>query len=80
MAVNSVYDFTMDTPKGKAAPLSIFRGKVLLIVNVVTMTSFQPFSTKHFIKFLSFTVLDFSCNQFGLQAPGNIFHLFIVHR
>lgn len=36
MAVNSVYDFTMDSLEGKGAPLSIFRGKVLLIVNVAT--------------------------------------------
>lgn len=36
MAVNSVYDFTMDTLERKAAPLSNFRGKVLLIINVAT--------------------------------------------
>ena len=55
----------------------IFKGKVLLIVNTATQCFFtkqyealeslyQEFNSK------GFEVLDFPCNQFGAQAPGDI--------
>lgn len=36
MANKSIYDFSVETLDGQAVPLSNFRGKVLLIINVAT--------------------------------------------
>lgn len=36
MAGNSVYKFSMDSLEGKPVSLGVYRGKVLLIVNVAT--------------------------------------------
>lgn len=36
MADKSVYDFTAETLDGRQVPLSKYKGKVLLIVNVAT--------------------------------------------
>ncbi len=57
-------------------PLSEFRGRVLLIVNVASKCGFTPQYTgleaiyKKY-KERGFTVLGFPCNQFGAQEPGN---------
>uniref|UniRef100_A0A3B5L716 Glutathione peroxidase n=1 Tax=Xiphophorus couchianus TaxID=32473 RepID=A0A3B5L716_9TELE len=36
MAYKSIYDFSAETLEGEEVPLSIYKGKVLLIVNVAT--------------------------------------------
>ena len=71
----SVYDFTVKTRKGEDYPLSALKGKVLLIVNTATGCGFTPqyeglenLYRAYHDKGLE--ILDFPCNQFGHQAPG----------
>ena len=71
----SVYDFTVKTRKGEDYPLSALKGKVLLIVNTATGCGFTPqyeglenLYRAYHEKGLE--ILDFPCNQFGHQAPG----------
>ncbi len=71
----SVYDFTVKTRKGEDFPLSELKGKVLLIVNTATGCGFTPqyeglenLYRAYHEKGLE--ILDFPCNQFGHQAPG----------
>ena len=71
----SIYDFTVKTRTGEDFPLSELKGKVLLIVNTATGCGFTPqyegleklYEAYHD---RGFEVLDFPCNQFGHQAPG----------
>src|SRR5271156_5585412 len=72
----SVYDFTAQTLEGQSAPLSDYRGQVLLIVNTASKCGFTPqyagleaLHEKYHDKGL--TILGFPCNQFGAQEPGN---------
>ena len=72
----NVYDFTVKTRKGAEVALSDFRGKVLLIVNTATGCGFTPqykelqeiYDADHD---KGLEILDFPCNQFGNQAPGD---------
>ena len=71
----NVYDFTVKTRKGEDFALSALRGKVLLIVNTATGCGFTPqyealerlYEAYHA---QGLELLDFPCNQFGHQAPG----------
>ena len=71
----SIYDYTVKTWNGQDYPLSELKGKVLLIVNTATGCGFTPqyegleklYEAYHD---RGFEVLDFPCNQFGHQAPG----------
>ena len=71
----SIYDLSVTTRKGERFPLSQLAGKVLLIVNTATGCGFTPqyealetlYEAYHA---QGFEVLDFPCNQFGHQAPG----------
>lgn len=72
----SIYDFKVKTRKGEEVSLENYRGKVLLIVNTATGCGFTPqyeglenLYKKYHEKGLE--ILDFPCNQFGNQAPGN---------
>ncbi|GJU76698.1 probable glutathione peroxidase 4 [Tanacetum coccineum] len=60
---SSVHDFTVKDSKGKDVDLSIYKGKVLLIVNVAS--KWQKLES-------GFEILAFPCNQFLQQEPGNI--------
>ncbi|AWP17857.1 Glutathione peroxidase [Scophthalmus maximus] len=64
MANKSVYDFSAETLEGQLVPLSKYRGMMLLIVNYHRLNALMEMFGD-----LSFTVLGFSCNQFGLQSP-----------
>ncbi|MBU6437807.1 MAG: glutathione peroxidase [Betaproteobacteria bacterium] len=75
MTTPRVYDFTAETLDGKPAPLSQFKGKVLLIVNTASQCGFTPqyaglqkLHTDYGPRGL--VVLGFPCNQFGGQEPG----------
>lgn len=74
--MGNVYDFSVKDRKGNAVSLSEYRGKVLLIVNTATGCGFTPHYTpleamyKDF-KDDGFEILDFPCNQFANQAPGD---------
>jgi len=72
----SVYDFTVKDREGKDVSLSAYQGKVLLIVNTATGCGFTP----HYdplekmykeAREKGFEILDFPCNQFADQAPGD---------
>jgi len=74
--MKTVYDFTVKDRKGNPVSLSEYKGKVLLIVNTATGCGFTPHYTpleamyKDF-KDNGFEILDFPCNQFANQAPGD---------
>ena len=72
----SIYDFSARALDGAIAPLDVYRGKTLLIVNVASKCGFTPqyaglealyrkFAPKGLV------VLGFPSNQFGHQEPGD---------
>jgi glutathione peroxidase len=72
----STYDFSARTLQGVDKPLTDYRGKVLLIVNVASRCGFTPQYTgleALYRKYRErgFEVLGFPCNQFGSQEPGS---------
>ena len=72
---SSVLDFTLNSIDGKAAPLSDYHGKVVMIVNVASKCGYTPQYTgleKIYEKYKAqgFVILGFPANNFGLQEPG----------
>ena len=72
----TLYDFTVRAQDGREVSLEEYRGKVLLIVNTATGCGFTPQYTQleelyeaHRDEGLE--ILDFPCNQFANQAPGD---------
>ena len=70
----NVYDFTVKSQKGEDVSLSMYKGKVLLIVNTATKCGFTPQydaleKMYEDLKEQGFEILDFPCNQFFHQAP-----------
>ena len=72
----TIYDFTVKDRQGNEVSLSDYQGKVLLIVNTATGCGFTP----HYepleamykeLKEQGLEILDFPCNQFANQAPGD---------
>ena len=83
----SIYDFSVKARDGKEISLKDYEGKVLLIVNTATGCGFTPqykglqeLYEKY--KDKGFEILDFPCNQFANQAPGddNEIHTFCTGR
>jgi len=71
----SIYSFSATTITGENQPLSIYKGKVLLIVNTASRCGFTPQYAglqKLYEKYHheGFEVLAFPCNQFLHQEPG----------
>lgn len=71
-----LYDYKVSAQDGKEVSLSEYQGKVLLIVNTATGCGFTPqydglqdLYEKYRDK--GFEILDFPCNQFAGQAPGD---------
>ncbi len=71
-----IYDFKVKRRDGSEYDLSELKGKVVLIVNTATGCGFTPqyeglenLYKKYHDKGLE--ILDFPCNQFGHQAPGD---------
>ena len=72
----SIYDFSVKARDGKEVSLKNYEGKVLLVVNTATGCGFTPQYTGlqelyNKYKDKGFEILDFPCNQFANQAPGN---------
>jgi len=75
-AASSVYDFTLNSIDGAATPLSSFKGKVVLLVNVASKCGFTPqyagleklYET---YKDKGFVIVGVPANNFGSQEPGS---------
>ncbi|MCH5282050.1 MAG: glutathione peroxidase [Treponema sp.] len=71
-----IYDFKVKTREGNEVALSDYKGKVLLIINTATGCGFTPqYDGLQELYELhqkdGLEILDFPCNQFAEQAPGN---------
>ena len=74
--MSNVYDFSVKDRTGNPVSLSEYKGKVLLIVNTATGCGFTPHYTPleamyKDLKDKGLEILDFPCNQFANQAPGD---------
>jgi glutathione peroxidase len=74
-AASSIYDFTLPNIDGQPMPLSEFKGKVALMVNVASQCGYTPqYSALESIyekyKDQGFVILGFPANNFGAQEPG----------
>lgn len=72
----SIYDFKVTAQNGSEVALCDYKGKVLLIVNTATGCGFTPHYEElqelyEAHKADGLEILDFPCNQFGGQAPGD---------
>ncbi len=72
----NIYDFKVKAQDGSDVSLADYKGKVLLIVNTATGCGFTPqydglqdLYEKYQPQ--GFEILDFPCNQFANQAPGD---------
>ena len=71
----NAYDFKVTKMDGSEISLEEYKGKVLLIVNTATGCGFTPQYQELQALYEEFSsqgleILDFPCNQFGEQAPG----------
>jgi len=72
---SSVYDFTLNSIDGAATPLSAFKGKVVLLVNVASKCGYTPqyagleklYET---YKDKGFVIVGVPANNFVSQEPG----------
>ncbi|XP_015972261.1 phospholipid hydroperoxide glutathione peroxidase, chloroplastic [Arachis duranensis] len=73
----TIYDFTVKDIDKKDVPLSKFKGKVLLIVNVASRCGLTSSNYSELARLYEkyknkgLEVLAFPCNQFGMQEPGS---------
>lgn len=74
--MTTLYDFTVSNQADQLVSLHDYKGKVVLIVNTATGCGLTPqyqglqeLYDKY--KEQGFEILDFPCNQFMGQAPGN---------
>ena len=74
--MTNIYDINVKTLDGKDTTLELYRGKVMLIVNVASKCGFtsqydgleELYRT---YKDRGLVILGFPCNQFGNQEPGS---------
>lgn len=72
----TIYDFSATDIGGHEQSLEIYRGQVLLIVNVASQCGFTPQYAGLEALYRDYrsdglAVLGFPCNQFGHQEPGD---------
>lgn len=74
--MTDIYDIEIQKQDGSLQKMSDYKGKILLIVNTATGCGFTPQYQE--LQELyeryqkdGFEILDFPCNQFGQQAPGD---------
>ncbi|MFY7698338.1 MAG: glutathione peroxidase [Legionella sp.] len=73
---DDLYDVPVQTMDGLTTNLSLYKGQVLLIVNVASRCGFTSQYTAlqqlhHDFHHLGFSVLAFPCDQFLRQEPGS---------
>src|SRR5260370_8329571 len=71
----TLYDYSLVAFDGKETPLSTFKGKVLLVVNLASQSIFkeqipQLEELQKKYKDQGLVVLGVPCNDFGAQEPG----------
>jgi glutathione peroxidase len=74
--MSTAYDFSAKDIDGNDVPLSQYRGKAMLVVNVASKCGFTPQYTglEKLWREMSdkgLVVLGFPCDQFGHQEPGD---------
>jgi glutathione peroxidase len=74
-AAASIYDYSLNTIDGSPAPLSQFKGKVVLLVNVASKCGYTPQYTGlealyEKYKDKGFVIVGVPANNFGAQEPG----------
>jgi glutathione peroxidase len=74
--MQNLYGFEVGTIDGETQRLDVYRGRVLLIVNVASRCGFTPQYAgleELYRKYRErgFAVLGFPCDQFGQQEPGD---------
>ena len=74
-ASKSVYDFTLNSIDGQPSPLSSFKGKVVMLVNVASKCGYTPQysaleSTYEKYKDRGLVIVGIPANNFGAQEPG----------
>src|SRR3981189_2547750 len=74
-AGKNVFDYPLNTIDGQPAPLSAYKGKVVMLVNVASRCGFTPQYTaletideQH--KHRGFVIVGIPANNFGAQEPG----------
>ncbi|KAM1805478.1 hypothetical protein ACFX12_031226 [Malus domestica] len=72
----SIHEFTVKDTRGKEVDLSVYKGKVVLVVNVASKCGFTDTNYTQLTELYSkykekgFEILAFPCNQFLRQEPG----------
>src|SRR6266567_4760686 len=74
-AGKTVHDFTLNSIDGQPAPLSAYKGKVVMLVNVASRCGFTPQYTAlepiyEKYKDRGFVIVGIPANNFGAQEPG----------
>jgi glutathione peroxidase len=71
----TVFDYTLNTIDGQPAPLSAYKGKVVMVVNVASRCGFTPQYTGlegiyEKYKDRGFVIVGIPANNFSSQEPG----------
>jgi glutathione peroxidase len=74
-AASSIHEFDLNSIEGKPAPLSAYKGKIVLMVNVASRCGFTPQykgleALYEKYKDQGFVIAGFPANNFGSQEPG----------
>ncbi len=75
MAADNIYEFTMQSIDGQPTPLSKYKGKVVLAVNVASQCGYTPQyagleALYQKYKGKGLVIVGFPANNFGAQEPG----------